>query len=74
VVRRLAGLAASLPSAEQRRLRDLPARARGALPVVQGPDGAVSSPLLSETAGVEVRSLVGERLRAASGLVEREDP
>ncbi len=67
-VRRLAGLAGRLPKDQQRALLALPAAARGALPVVVADDGAVSCPVLSGGA----RSLVGERLRAAAGLVGRE--
>jgi tRNA(Ile)-lysidine synthase len=64
-VRRLAGLARKLPPDEQAAVRGLPAAARGGLPVVVGTDGGVSSPVLTGRA----KSLVGERLRAAAGLV-----
>jgi tRNA(Ile)-lysidine synthase len=66
--RRLAGLAAQLPPAERARLAAVRAPFRGALPALVGPH-AVSSPVLGETAGVTARSLMGERLRAAAGLV-----
>ncbi|WP_068876113.1 MULTISPECIES: tRNA lysidine(34) synthetase TilS [unclassified Phenylobacterium] len=63
-VRRLSGLASRLSPPDRAILRELPAAARGALPVVVEPDGAVRlAPL---------ESLVGERLRAAAGLVQRE--
>ena len=66
-VRRLAGLVDRLPPAEQSALRGMPAAARGALPAVISADGGVSCPALTGTP-----SLVGERLRAAAGLVQRE--
>lgn len=66
-VRRLAGLARRLPPEQQRALRDIPAAARGALPAVVAPDGAVTCPAL-----VGAASLVRDRLRAAAGLVDRE--
>ncbi|WP_309087293.1 tRNA lysidine(34) synthetase TilS [Phenylobacterium sp.] len=70
-VRRLAGLMARLSKDEQAALRDVPAAARGALPVVL--DGElVSCPLLAPDGPAAVRSLVGERLRAAAGLIPRE--
>jgi len=63
-VRRLAGLARQLPPQQQAALKDIPAAARSALPVVVEEDGAVrlASP----------DSLVGERLCAAAGLIQRE--
>jgi tRNA(Ile)-lysidine synthase len=66
-VRRLAGLVGQLPPAEQSALRALPPAARGGLPAVVGEDGSVSCPAITGTP-----SLVGERLRAAAGLVQRE--
>jgi tRNA(Ile)-lysidine synthase len=66
-VRRLAGLLRRLPGDQQWALRPFSPAARPALPAVVGPDGAVTCPALT---GVE--SLVGERLRAAAGLVQRE--
>lgn len=63
-VRRLSGLAGRLSPADRAILRRIPAAARGALPVVVEADGSVRiAPL---------ESLVGERLRAAAGLVQRE--
>jgi len=63
-VRRLAGLTRRLSAGQRELARDLPAAARGALPAQVGEDGAV-------TLG-RLESLVGERLRAAAGLVQRE--
>jgi tRNA(Ile)-lysidine synthase len=63
-VRRLSGLAGRLSPADRTVLRQIPAAARGALPVVVEADGSVRlAPL---------ESLVGARLRAAAGLVQRE--
>lgn len=73
-VRRLRGLAARLSSDTRRRLRYLHRGARGSLPVVVDAAGGVACPLLDEVPGVSARSLIGERLAAASGLVERESP
>lgn len=70
-VRRLAGLASRLPADQRRRLGELPAAVRGALPAVVG-DGGVGCPVLAAIPDVAVRPLVGERLRAASGLIDRE--
>ncbi len=70
-VRRLAGVAASLPASQLASLRQLPATCRGALPALVA-DGAVSCPLLEPDPRVEVRSLVGGRYRAAAGLIECE--
>jgi len=66
-VRRLAGLASSLPDAQQGALRRLPPAARGGLPAVIHENGAVTCPALTG-----LPSLVGDRLRAAAGLVQRE--
>lgn len=63
-VRALSGLARKLPPADQAILRGLPARARAALPVVTGGDGGVRL--------ASLESLVGERLRAAAGLIQCE--
>jgi tRNA(Ile)-lysidine synthase len=64
---RLYGLARRLPADQQALLRTLPPAARGSLPVVVDAKGAVTCPALTGLA-----SLVGERLRAAAGLVQRE--
>ena len=66
-VRRLAGLASLLPKSQQAALKAIPAAARGALPALVDGDGGVTCPALTGA-----QSLVGERLRAAAGLVERE--
>lgn len=70
-VRRLSGLAARLSAVERTALRDLPASARGALPALLEGD-RVSCPLLAPDPHVALRDLVGERLRAAAGLIARE--
>jgi tRNA(Ile)-lysidine synthase len=62
---RLAGLTRRLPGNQQRALRDLPAAARGGLPAVVDPDGNVDSPALTSDAV----DLIGDRLRAAAGLI-----
>jgi len=66
-VRRLAGLLRRLPAEQQTALRDFPPAARPGLPARVDEDGAVTCPALTGTP-----SLVGERLRAAAGLVQRE--
>ena len=71
-VQRLAGRQGRLSAAVRRRLADSPPGLRGGLPVIVDADGEVRCPLLEDVTGVAVRGLVGERLRAASGLVERE--
>ncbi len=63
-VRRLAGLSRGLPSDEQAWLRRLPSAARGALPAQVDDGGQVRLGPLD--------SLVGDRLRAAAGLIQRE--
>lgn len=70
-IRPLAGRAAGLNNGERAALARVPAKARGALPAVVGNDGA-SCPVLTPHADVAVRSLVQERLLAASGAVNRE--
>jgi tRNA(Ile)-lysidine synthase len=72
-VRLLRGLARRLPADQQRALAGLPAAARPALPAVIDASGAVSCPLLGASPATAT-CLVGERLRAAAGLVEREPP
>lgn len=71
-VERLAGRRRRLSAEARRRLAALPADVRGGLPVLLDAAGEVHCPLLEDIPGVRVRSLVGERLRAASGLVSRE--
>jgi tRNA(Ile)-lysidine synthase len=70
-LRPLAGLARRLPADQQRALARLPAAARPALPAILDASGAVTSPLLG-TSPATVRSVIGDRLRAAAGLVARE--
>jgi tRNA(Ile)-lysidine synthase len=67
----LTGRARRLPPDQQRALAALPAAARPSLPAIVDADGGVSSPLLGASP-VRVVSLVGARLQAAAGLVERE--
>jgi len=67
-VRRLAGLVRQLTDTQQRALREFPAAARGGLPAVIDADGNVDCPALTGAAA----DLVGDRLRAAAGLVLRE--
>jgi len=71
-VRALGGRGKQLVAAERRRLAAAPARARAALPLVQGPDGAWTCPILARGAGAEARSLAGERFLAACGARPRE--
>lgn len=71
-VRHLAGLTTHLVKDERHRLSELPSAARGGLPAVVDASGAVTCPSLGGDPSAEVRSLVGERLRAAAGLVTRE--
>lgn len=71
-VRTLSGVAARLPVDQRRRLAGLPAGARGGLPALVDADGRVTSPVLAEIPGVTATSLVGARLAAATGAVERE--
>lgn len=63
-VRQVSGIARRLSPQDQARLSDFPAAARGALPALIAVDGSVRLGPLD--------SLVGERLRAAAGLVQRE--
>ncbi|MDB5471836.1 MAG: ATPase of the PP-loop superfamily implicated in cell cycle control, partial [Caulobacter sp.] len=70
----LAGLAVRLPADQRTALAQIPAIARPALPaIVDAAHGTVSCPILAEGAGVRVASLVLARLRAACGLVTREN-
>ncbi|WP_296599347.1 tRNA lysidine(34) synthetase TilS [Phenylobacterium sp.] len=64
VVRRLSGLALHLSPSDKKRLREIPPSARGSLPAIVDAQGGVRlGPL---------ESLVGDRFRAAAGLVQRE--
>jgi tRNA(Ile)-lysidine synthase len=72
-IRPVAGVAARLPRVERERLRaGLPAGLRRGLPALVDARGAVTSPVLTPNAGVSIASLVGDRFRAAAGLVDRE--
>lgn len=64
---RLAGAARRLPDAQRTALRALPAAARGGLPITLD-EGGGARLLVAPDAS----SLVGERLRAAAGLVQLE--
>lgn len=66
-VRRLAGVARGLDGRDSAAVAELPAAARGGLPVAVDAAGRVTL-LAAPDAG----SLVGARLRAAAGLVQRE--
>jgi tRNA(Ile)-lysidine synthase len=67
----LAGIARRLSHEARRRLLDVPAEDRPALPAMVTPSGEVSCPLLGEAPG-RVRPLALERARAAAGLIQRE--
>lgn len=67
----LAGRAADLSDPAARAVRRLPPSARGALPLVHTPNGAVC-PMLETAPGLSVRSLSLERLRAACGVIAGE--
>lgn len=71
-VRPLAGLAARLADRERRALPSVPAAARGALPAVVDPGGAVTCPVLWPSGEVQITPLIGTRLDAACGVVARE--
>lgn len=71
VVAPLAGHAAQLSATQRAALREIPVRARAALPVVLDGDEA-ACPVLEPSTSLEVRSLVRERLLAAAGAVSRE--
>jgi tRNA(Ile)-lysidine synthase len=70
-VQPLAGLTRRLPPDQQRTLTGIPASARPALPAVVDGSGAATSPVLG-AAPATARCLIGDRLRAAAGLVQRE--
>ncbi|MDP1618298.1 tRNA lysidine(34) synthetase TilS [Phenylobacterium sp.] len=71
-IRALAGLAAQLAPAEHRALAALPPSLRPTLPAVVDEAGQVACAVLQPMGGVEIRSLVTGRLRAAAGLVAQE--
>jgi tRNA(Ile)-lysidine synthase len=68
----LAGRLSRLPKHQQARARRLHPLARSALPALIGSDGAVSCPVLDDSPGVAVRSLVSARLAAACGDIDHE--
>src|SRR5207248_999852 len=70
-VRKLGGLAARLPAAQQRALAALPAALRPGLPAIVDAAGGVSSPPLGASPA-QALSLTWDRLLAAAGLVARE--
>ncbi|KRA66617.1 tRNA(Ile)-lysidine synthetase [Caulobacter sp. Root655] len=71
-VRPLQGLAARLPAAQRRALKDLPAAARSALPAIVDPAGTVGCPILAGVFATRVRCLVLDRFEAAVGRVDQE--
>jgi tRNA(Ile)-lysidine synthase len=71
-VRPLRGLAKQLPAAERARLGGVPAAARGGLPVVAGPGGALSCPVLAQAGPVGSIPLARERFLAAIGSIQNE--
>lgn len=68
----LAGHAARLPPDQRRRLALVPAGARGALPAIISPDGAVTCPLLAEAGAACIRPLTFSRLCATLGAIQDE--
>jgi tRNA(Ile)-lysidine synthase len=73
VMQPVAGLAARLPREEQAGLGKFPSARRGGFPAVVYPDGWASTPICGASAAdVALESLVGARLEAAAGLVQRE--
>lgn len=68
----LAGHAARLPAEQRRRLAQVPAGARGALPVLISPDGEVSCPLVSDSHVLSVQPLALQRLAATLGAIPHE--
>ncbi|HEY3798723.1 MAG TPA: tRNA lysidine(34) synthetase TilS [Caulobacteraceae bacterium] len=71
-VQPLAGLAARLSATEQAALKAIPAAARGALPAIVSPSGAVSCPMLGQEGSARAVPLGLARLHAALGAVESE--
>ena len=68
----LAGRMAKLPPAERQALRALPAAARSAIPVFLDSAGEVRLPQPFGSAPASATSLVGARLAAACGRIQRE--
>ncbi len=71
-VRPLAGLASRIDKRSRSRLGAFPHAARRALPVLVGPDGKVTCPILAQDAFGSARALVEGRLAAACGRIARE--
>lgn len=72
VVRSLSGLIARLDERQRRALAEVPASARGSLPVILGEAEGPACPLLGPVPGVRLRTLAGDRLAAACGMIDRE--
>jgi tRNA(Ile)-lysidine synthase len=71
-LRALHGLAARLDASARARLREIPAPVRPALPALVGAAGEVTLPTLAADPRLEIKSLAGERLAAACGLIHNE--
>ena len=71
-IRPLAGLFSHLPKAQLSVLRRIAAAARGTLPALVDPAGAVVCPILAEHNAVRCRSLVSARFFAACGAIDNE--
>ena len=71
-VRPLAGLASRIDKRSRSGLGAFPLSARRALPVLVGPDGKVTCPILAQDAFGWARTLVEGRLAAACGRIARE--
>ena len=67
-----AGRARRLDGPDRRALRSLPSRARPAAPTLVSPGGRLFCPTLRPLAGVEVRSLITQRLAAGLGAIQHE--
>lgn len=72
VVQALTGAIGRLDAGQRRALGEIPAAARGALPLVLGESHGPVCPLLRPLPDLTIRPLAGDRLAAACGLVERE--
>jgi tRNA(Ile)-lysidine synthase len=71
-VRALAGAAGRLQAAARRRLRETPAAARPALPLVEAADAVPLCPVLETESPVLAHCLVGDRLIAACAAISKE--
>lgn len=72
VVRSLSGLISRLDERQRRALADVPASARGSLPVILGEAEGPACPLLRPMPGLRLRTLAGDRLAAACGMIDQE--